>query len=126
VGGPVERPVSPLADEGLDEPLGLAVGLRTVRPDPLVACTDPDQRLGVAMGVGVDPAVVGEDSLDRDTPLGKEGRRLEQCPGGGRAVLGDMGDLGDPAHVVHDHLEMVVTPGDAAPVPWPVSSKAWC
>jgi hypothetical protein len=34
---PVELSIGPLGEKGLDEPLGLAVGLRSVRPSPLVA-----------------------------------------------------------------------------------------
>ena len=57
--GPVEPAVGPLGEEDLDEPLGLAVGLRPVRLSPLVAGADGVDRRGVSRALGVGPAVVG-------------------------------------------------------------------
>jgi hypothetical protein len=49
--GSVEPTVGPLAEEGLDEPLGLAVGLGAMRPGPLVAGIDRGDRPGLAIAL---------------------------------------------------------------------------
>ena len=80
--GAVQPPIGPLIQQGLVEPLDLAIGLRTIRASSLAADPEPggglseDDRLGVGLGV------VGQDPLDPDPVLGKEGGCLDQEPGG--------------------------------------------
>src|SRR5215210_2184969 len=106
--------VGPLPDEGSDEPLGLAVGLRTIRPGPAVSTLAEDGAIGVRP---IGEAVVGQDPLDRDPVGGEDRQSLGQGPGGApTGLVGHLDDHASTAVVVDDHLEVVVPqPELAAP-----------
>jgi hypothetical protein len=85
--GAVQPPIGPLIEQGLVEPLDLAVGLGSVaarppKPDPQASGRlGEDHRLGVGLGV------VGQDPLDGHAVLGEEPSCLDQEPGAGEAGL---------------------------------------
>src|SRR5262245_19207159 len=73
--------VSPLAQAGLDEPLGFAVSTGSVRPGSqmaqALACTGlPEHVAAIAV------AVVGHHPLNRNAVAGKTGERAFQKAGG--------------------------------------------
>jgi hypothetical protein len=110
--GAIRPGVGPLVEQGLDEPLGLAVGLGPERPGPLVADLEPPE--DVAIGVAaIARAVVGQHPLDPDPDLGELGdRQLDRPRGALAALVDDRYDDGVAAGVVDEDLEMVVA--DAA------------
>ena len=87
VGMGVGVSVSPLAEGGLDEALGLAVSLRAIGAgETLLEAEGGD---GGAHGTGaVAGAVVGIDALGVDAVLGKESERgVEERAGAGRGFI---------------------------------------
>jgi hypothetical protein len=106
VGVGIGAPIGPFTQRGLDEALGLAIGLRAVGTSELVR--DAELVACIEEGVGVERrAVVGEQALNRDAQLPVIGLR---CPKEGHgALLALVGvDLreGDSAVVVdrHEHV----------------------
>src|SRR5271167_1292475 len=71
IGGRVSLGVGPLAQAGLNEALGLSVGLGGVGPGAQMLDFEPAQRLGVAAGAKAG-AVVGHDAADLDGQAAKE------------------------------------------------------
>jgi hypothetical protein len=112
--GAVQPPIGPLIQQGLVEPLDLAIGLRTIRASSLAADPEPggglseDDRLGVGLGV------VGQDPLDPDPVLGEEGGCLDQEPGGcGAALIAQDLAEGNPGTVIDSRVNGVIA--DAPP-----------
>ena len=106
--GAVQLTVGPLREKGLDEPLGLAIGLGPIRPGPLVPCLDRlDSPLEGGARIGL--AVVGQDPFDPDAVAGEPDGGVEQGPAGaaGRLVR-NVSDVRQPGGIVDDHLEVVV------------------
>jgi hypothetical protein len=86
VGAAVPQCVGPLAEQGLDEPLGLAVGVGRVRPGADVAHTQ--QPAGLAEQAGeVARAVVGHHPLDPDAEALKKEQGADQEAGDRQAPL---------------------------------------
>ncbi len=73
--GAVQPAVGPFGEQGLDEALGLAVGLRTMRSDPLVARPNRLDRPLVGKA-RVGPGVVGEHALAAHALTGKPDRGI--------------------------------------------------
>src|SRR3546814_12231186 len=88
IGAGIGFGISPLAQAGLDEPFGLAVGLRRVRLGADVLEAEVSASLSEIEG-SVAGAVVGHDAADGDAEAGVVGhRRLEERDGAFLA-LGD-------------------------------------
>ena len=105
----IEPGVGPLAQQRLDEGLGLAVGLGSVGPGAQVPGAELVEDRGVGPALGVGPRVVGHDPLDAHAVLSEEDGRLGEGPGGaGARLVGDDRHVGDPGRVVDEHLEVVV------------------
>ena len=78
--------VGPLAQGGLDEALGLAVGARSVRTSEAVL--DAELEAGGTKAAGaITGAVVGEQAADGDAVLGVEGDGGAQKGDGGWGLL---------------------------------------
>ena len=71
-----------------------------------------DRRHGTLVGrARVRPGVVGQDPLDPDATLGEPDGRVEEGPAStASALVGHVGDEGEPRGVVDDDLEVVVAP----------------
>lgn len=68
--------------------------------------------------------VVGEDSLDPHAAGGEEDRRLQKRAGGAAAgLVGDVGDVADPARIVHEDLAVVVA--DLLVLLMPEGARVW-
>ena len=74
----------PFVDQGLDEALGLAVGLRSIGPGPLVPDVGP-ARASPARVASIARAVVGEHALDPDPDLREPGDRRNSTAHGRRS-----------------------------------------
>jgi hypothetical protein len=98
----VQPGVGPLIQQGLVEPLDLAIGLGPVAAGALAPDPQPSRGLGKQHRVGVGLGVVGQDSLDPHPVLGEEPSRLDQEAGAGLGGL-DGEDLaeGDPGAVIN-------------------------
>jgi LuxR family maltose regulon positive regulatory protein len=68
--GAIQPPIGPLLQQGAVEPLHLPVGLRPIRPGPLVAYAGVGQR-GPEQPAAVADPVVGEHALGGDAMLGE-------------------------------------------------------
>ena len=128
--GAVEPAIRPFGEKRLDDPLGLAVGLRPIGPRPLVAGCDRLDRAGVGRArVGrarVGPGIVDQDALDPDTMTGEPDGRIEQSlAGGARALVRNVGDIGQPGGIVDDDLEMVVPEQAASTARFGRPSSRW-
>src|SRR3546814_6658647 len=112
--------ISPLAQAGLDEPFGLAVGLRRVRLGADVLEAEVSASLSEIEG-SVAGAVVGHDAADGDAEAGVVGhRRLEERDGAFLALGGQ--HLGERhARVIvdadMDEFPAAATRGDDAGAP---------
>src|SRR5215218_2431779 len=99
--------VSPVAQQGLDESFGLAVGAR-----PIGAGADlPDVKAGTGRGEGLGEiagAVVGHDAFDAHAALGEpsHGALEEACAGVAAFVVEDL-DVRDAAVVVDGDVHTV-------------------
>jgi len=111
--GDIGPGIGPLAEECLNEPLGLAVGLGPIGPSPGLTTVAESGPIG---GRAIRPTVVGHDPLDRD-PVGLERRdgELERGRGAGAALVGDVDDDAPPAAIVDDDLEVVVAEAASRP-----------
>ena len=78
--------VSPLAQGGLDEAFGFAVGARSVRTGKAVLDAELEAG-GAELSGAIAGAVVGEQAADGDTVLGVEGDGGVQEGDGGLALL---------------------------------------
>lgn len=119
--------VGPLVEERAVEALTLAVRLRPERTGALVAGADIAERRAEGPRDGVVLGVVGHDPLDAHTLAGEPGGRLAQeARAGHPALIGEGGDVGDPAHVVDGVMEEVIAaPGTGratAPTPEPMTA----
>ncbi len=97
--------IGPFVDEGLDEALGLAVGLGSIRSRPLVvdAVTGQDVAIGMAAIAG---AVVGQHALDADPDLGEPGGgELDRPRRALAALVGHRNDDRIATGVVDEDLE---------------------
>src|SRR6202048_5217685 len=99
----VGEAVGPLSERRLDEPLGLAVGLRAVRPG--VAFGDAELAAGLYEGSGAERrTVVGEQPPDRDAQgcvVGRGG--MQEGDGAVLLLVGGHGREADPGMVVDSH-----------------------
>ena len=111
----IEAHVGPLREQGLDEALGFAIGLRAVGTGDQVARAELDQARAEGGGPGVAPGAVRHDGLDPHAARGKEGRSLGQEAGGGGAALVGVGlHKGHARAVVNGHVQEVVAAPAAA------------
>src|SRR6202161_1313346 len=105
---------SPLAQAGLNEALGLSVGLGRVGFGAQVLDREPAQGLGVAAGSKA-RAVVGHDALDLDAEASKEAQGVEQEAQAGASLLVRQDfRIGEPRVVVD--RQMHIFPADPASV----------
>ena len=119
------RPVSgigPLAQSGLDEAFGFAVGLRRVRPS--AAMFEPHLETSVAELVGaIAAAVIGEQGANGDATASEEVNRiLEESDGGVGPLIGEDASEGQARVVVDGDVQslpprmfMLATPTAIAP-----------
>ena len=99
--------VGPFAQEGLDEALGLAVGLGRVGSGEDVADAQPSQRLGEAAGA-VGAAIVGHHPLGPDAVRTEPAQGAEQEGGGGvPALVAQHLDIGQPRRVIDRNMDEV-------------------
>ena len=121
--GGVGRGIEPVAQAGLDESFGLAVGSGCVRFGADVACTDLAEHGLEGVAVGIGEGVVGHDALDGHVvsfePLGGAAEEL----GRSLAALGveDLG-VGEAGMVVDADME--VLPAAATPTAAPAAADA--
>ena len=102
VGG-VRPSGGPFTDEGPDEPLGLAVGLRPVGSRPGLPA--PGEGGPVLRGA-IRPGVVGHHPLDGDALFLERGdREAEGSRGTGAALVGYLDHDAPPAAIVDDDLD---------------------
>src|SRR5882724_7886816 len=105
----IETSVSPLADGGLDETLGLAVGARGVDASADVAELKIAASVSEAMRVEA-RAIVGHNAADADVELGEVSDGLaKESTGGSRFFVGHHGGEGDAGVVVDGHVEELPT-----------------
>src|SRR4051794_6798053 len=101
----VERAVGPAAEQGADEALGFAVGLRPVGPGAQVADAEGAARDGVDGGA-VGRAVVGDQPLDGDAVAAVERDRAAQEADRGRGLLvAEDLDIGQASAVVDSDVD---------------------
>jgi hypothetical protein len=111
-GGFEGRGVGPLADAGLDKPLGLAVGLRGVGPGALVGHGMAGECFGKALAA-VGGAVVGHDALGDDAMRLEPGQcSIEEGHGTLLPLIGQHGGEGQARGVVDGDVQ--VLPAGAA------------
>src|ERR1700722_16906599 len=104
--------VGPLAQAGLNEALGLSVGLGRVGFGSQMLDPEPAQGLGVAAGAEA-RAIVGHDALDLDAEASKEPQGVEQEKQGGDSLLVRQDfRIGEPGVVVD--RQMHIFPADPA------------
>jgi len=97
--------VSPLAQCGLDEVLGLAVGLGRVRLGTTVTKVELEAGRAEAMGA-IAAAVVGEQDADANAVRGKEGQRVvQEGDGGGGLLIGQELGEGEAGVVVDGDMK---------------------
>ena len=107
----VEPAVGPLGEEGLDEALGLAVGLWAIGPGATMAGLDGGERPSVGRA-RIGPGVVGQDPLDADPVTSEPDRRVEQGPGRALgALVSDVGHVGKAGGIVDEDLEVIRAAG---------------
>ncbi len=112
IGGVVGARISPLTQRSLNEALGLSIGLGRVGPGPYVFEAELLACLGEGLGT-VAGAVVGHDTLDRDTQACIVGdRRLEKGHGAGLPLVLHHPAESDPGGVVDTDVDEL--PADAA------------
>ena len=103
--GAVRACIGPLAGDGLDEALGLAVGLWAVGAGELVF--DGEAGAGGGKGVGsITDAAIGEDALDGNAVEGVEADGLLQ--GGddaGDLFIGQDAGEGDPGAIINGDMQ---------------------
>src|SRR3954453_21599941 len=119
----VDGAVGPTAEHRSDEPLGLAVGLRAVRPGPQVA--DAQRATGNRVhGRAVGRAVVGDQLLDGDA-VAREvlDGAAQEADGGDRLLVGEDLDVGQAGGVV-DRDVHVFPADEVAAVPVGVGAAA--
>src|SRR5258708_40338748 len=105
----ISTSVSPLADGGLDETLGLAVGARGVDASADVAELKIAASVSEAMRVEA-RAIVGHNAADADAELGEVGDGLAQeSTGRSCFFVGQHGGEGDAGGVVDGHGEELPT-----------------
>ena len=92
--------IGPLAQAGLDEAFGFAIGARGIRPgsqlaQAMMGAGLPEHPAAIAV------AVVGHDPLDRNAVDGKPGERAFEKTGGGfLALVWQDFAVGEPAGVI--------------------------
>ena len=107
--------IGPLAEQGLDEALGLAVGPRRVGPRPEMAQLEVRTR-GAKESGHVAAAVIAHHPANDDAPGRKPGQGpAEKGGAGGRELVGQDLDVGDATVVIDGDVH--VLPADAAPSP---------
>ena len=101
----VEAGVGPLADGGLDEAFGLAIGAWGV--DASAGVLELEIAAGLREQGGAEArAVVGHDAADRDAEVGEVGHGLaEEAAGGGRFFVRQQGGEGDAGVVVDGDIK---------------------
>src|SRR2546427_1509723 len=105
VGG-IRPGIGPLPDEGADEALGLAVGLRSVWSSPGLAALAEGAPIGPR---AIRPGVVGHDPLHLDPRSPERGQgELERGHSALGALVGDGDDDAPSAAIIDDDLEVVV------------------
>ncbi len=83
-----EANVSPLAERGLNETFGLAVGARSVRPSETVTNVE-SQAVAAELMRAIATSVVGEQPANANAMLGKKDQSvLEKSDGGGSLLIG--------------------------------------
>jgi len=102
--GPVSG-VSPLAQSGLNEAFGFAVGLGRVRAGAAVFEAHP--QTGAAEMVGaIAAAVIGEQSADADAVAGEKTNRVfEEGDGGGSFLVGQDLSEGEAGVVINGDVQ---------------------
>jgi hypothetical protein len=119
--------IGPLLQEGLDESLGLAVGLRTVVARASVRGSDGIQGLVERPRSDVALGVAGHYPLDGDPVLRQMGCRAKDEPSRGlTSLIGQHPDVGVAGTIVHGDVDVVVSDPPAPPGPIavdPVSSS---
>jgi pimeloyl-ACP methyl ester carboxylesterase len=107
--GAIEPRIGPLLQQGLVEPLHLAIGLGSIPASPLERDGQPGSGLGEQDRLGIGLGVIGQDPLDPYPVVGEEAGCLdqEQRCGGGRLVGEDLAE-GDPRAVVHGRVDVVI------------------
>ena len=101
IGGVLIEPcVGPLADGGLDEAFGLAIGARSV--DASAGVAELEIATGLCEEGGAEArAVVGHDATNLDAEVSEVGHGLaEEAAGGSRFLIGKQGGKGDARVVV--------------------------
>src|SRR6266699_4065841 len=116
--GPIWRAIRPLAEQGLNEALGFAIGLRPVRPREAVTHGPPATHR--AKGVrAIRHRIVGEQADDPYTAPTKPGQRPLQKRRARRRVRGgqDLG-IGEPRRVIDRDVQILPAhpPRPAPPV----------
>jgi hypothetical protein len=76
--GAIQPPIGPLLEQGLVEPLDLAVGLGAISASPFEGDAEAGSGLGDQDRLGVGLGVIGQDPLDGDPVVGEEAGRLDQ------------------------------------------------
>ncbi len=108
--GPVQAGIGPLAQQGLDEPFSLTVGLGPVRPGNLMTRAEPLQDAPDGQRAEVGRRAICHHALDPDSMLREEGRGVEQ-----EARCGESPTIGEelyerhPRGIVDSDVEHIVT-----------------
>src|SRR5947209_8828405 len=103
--------VGPLAQAGLDKPLGLAVSARRIGPGALVLEAGRRDRRAESLAA-IGRTVVGHDPLDGDAVTGKPAKRaLEKAHRAGLALIRQDLAIGQPRRVIDAHMQRF--PADA-------------
>src|SRR5712671_1711727 len=104
-GAAIGHAIGPLAEQGLDKALGLAVGLRSIGAG--VALADrPGAADATETTRAIRHGVVGEQSADADPASAKPGQRaLEKARAGRRVARGEDLGIGEPGGVIDRHMQ---------------------
>ena len=122
IGAAIGQGVGPLAQQSLDEPFGLAIGLGRVRPGPDVAQAQQAACLAEQAG-DVARTVVGHHAFDPDAEASEPAQGAHQEAGHGLALLvGQDLDIGEPRGVVDRHVHEL--PADPAVLAAPIAGDA--
>src|SRR5438128_2603996 len=105
----IGNPISPFAQSGLDEALGLAVGLRAVGASEAVLEAEPAAGSGEALGAK-GGAIVGEYPFDRYAEAGKVGHAgTQESNRAGAAFIEFHLGKADPRMVINGHEQVFPT-----------------
>ena len=127
--GAIQAGVGPFVDQGLDEALGLAVGLGPIGARDQVAEAQLAARGLEGAGLGVGPGAIRHHGLDGHPALAEKGVGLgEEMRRGGTPLIGVGPDEGHAGAVVHSHVQKVIAaappagrsgaPAEAMPTAW--------